>query len=192
MAQRGASAAYLTEINRSTNRPFHLYKGEFSSGTLYMTDANRSIVWGGQTWLGVGKFLAYDSIEEATDLIVSEINLTLTGVSTDIIAIVMTENLIERPVTIYRGFLDLTTYAVVVDPIIIFKGRTDGGSVGEDPDNGTAIVELPCSSKLIDFDRVKGRRTNTTSQRQYYPFDKGFNFVPGLSEKIVVWKPPTP
>lgn len=188
MTARGATAAAIAQMEAHQNKPFHLFKGEFESGTLYLTDALGTLTWDGQAYTGVGRFISYEDLEENTDLGVTETSVNFTGVPDDIMSIFINENIVKRLVTIYRGFYD-SSMAIVLDPFIIFKGRINDGDYSEDPESGKAAIRLRCSSKLIDFDKVKGRLTNTASQRQYYPEDKGFNFVPGLGEKIIVWKP---
>ena len=45
MADRGMSAAVLTEVAKSQNEPFHLVEIYFTSGTAYLTDAFKDITW---------------------------------------------------------------------------------------------------------------------------------------------------
>ena len=48
-------------------------------------------------------------------------------------------------------------------------------------------VSVTAESLLADWDRPRVRRYNAEDQRLYYPNDKGFEFVPSLVEKQIVW-----
>jgi hypothetical protein len=45
MADRGMTAAALTEAAKSQNKPFHLVEIYFTSGTVYFNDSDRDITW---------------------------------------------------------------------------------------------------------------------------------------------------
>ena len=64
MADRGMTAAVLTEIAESQNKPFHLVDIQFTTGTVYFTDSNRDIDWNYRTYTAAGDFLTFSDITE--------------------------------------------------------------------------------------------------------------------------------
>ena len=80
MSERGASAAMLTEIAKPANQPCHLVKVVFDDVTTYMTDAYKTVTYGGNDYTGIGHFLGFSDIEETADLSVSSMTVSVSGV----------------------------------------------------------------------------------------------------------------
>ena len=186
MTQRDASAAVLTELGGTANQPFHLYQIFWDSGTIYLTDAASDITWSSNTYSALGKMLGFEAIEETTALEANGTTFTLSGVPTDLVSSFLTENFIDRQIKVYKGFFDANG-AVVVDPIVIFTGLMDAPDLVEAIEDNSTVITIPASNQWVQFDKVNGRTTNTNSQTRYFTGDKGFNFVPGLNEKIITW-----
>ena len=91
MSGRGASAAVLTEIAKSANKPFHLCSMAllpFGGGALvyvYMTDAHRAVSFGGNSYLALGHFLTFSGLEEAAELKTTQASVSLAGVDQTLI-----------------------------------------------------------------------------------------------------------
>lgn len=186
MTQRNASAAVLTELGSTSNAPFHLFQVLWDSGTVYLTDSATEISWGGQTYTALGSMLGFGNIEESAGLQATGVDLTLSGVPTSLVSSFMTEDFIDRHVKIYKGFFDANG-AVIADPILIFEGLMDAPDFVEAVEDNSTVITIPASNQWMAFDKVNGRMTNTNSQARYFSGDKGFNFVPGLNEKIITW-----
>ena len=95
MADRGMSAAVLTEVAKSQNEPFHLVEIYFTSGTAYLTDAFKEITWNSNTYLAAGSFLTFSDITEENALTVSEIEVQLTGVDRTYLVDVLNERMMK-------------------------------------------------------------------------------------------------
>jgi hypothetical protein len=76
------------------------------------------------------------------------------------------------------------SYALVADPVEIFKGRVNQMNIeaGE-----TATVSLTVESRLVDWERPRVRRYNNADQQVAFTGDKGFEFVPQMVEKELIW-----
>jgi hypothetical protein len=190
MTQRSMSASMLTEIAKTKNEPFHLFEFEWDSATVRFTDAGMDLTWSANTYTNAANVLGFSNIDENLSMDVSEISLVLTGISSTVIAYFLTENFIDRPCRIYKGFLD-TSGVIVSDPVLIFSGRLDSPSMEEDPASGTATITCSAADHFIDFDTTNGRKTNPTEQKAYFPGDKGFDFVHTLQDKVIQWGKPT-
>jgi hypothetical protein len=65
---RGASAAFITEILKSSNQPIYLVEAWFDDGTIRMSDAWVNVVWGGNTYTANGYFLGFSGLSETSDM----------------------------------------------------------------------------------------------------------------------------
>lgn len=186
MSGRNASVSFLAEVAKSQNQSFHLFEGYWDSGTIYLCDQPRTVTWNGNSYLGVGKFISYDRMEENTDMVIQNVSITLAGAPTDLIAIAMQQNFINRRAVIYYGFFD-ASLNVIADPLPIFDGLMDGCTLSEDPTKGDASITIAASDYHADFDKAVGRLTNQTSQQFYYPADNSMNLVASIVDKVVNW-----
>lgn len=187
MPQRDATNDFITEIEKSQTSAFHLFKGEFDDGDLLLTDAIRPITFNSETYTGLGHFISYDSIEETAALQTTGVTISLSGVPQEMVDLVIDQDLVDKRVSIYRGYFD-SSGSVIVDPILIFRGRSDGGSFVENIDDGTAIISLAVASHWVDYDKTNGRRSNHKEQLSLFPDDDFFSFVPTLVDKVITWK----
>jgi len=181
---REATPAVIAEIEKSKNQPVHLIEAEFSTTTYYLTDAWREIVWGEKTYTALGHFLSFSDIEESSTVQVSSITAQLSGIDQTLLYSVLAEYYIDRPLRIYKCFLD-ENLVVVVDPILIFEGRIDSPVITENPDDGSCVLSVAATNIWVDFERLAGRHTNHEEQQLFYPGDKGFEFVSELDQEVL-------
>ena len=185
MADRGSTAAFQTEIVKAANRPVHLVEVHLDSGVTYMSDSYKSITHDGNEYLGLGHFLGFSDIEEAAEVIVSSMTISLSGVDQVWISNLLQNDYIDRTIKIYTAFLD-ASQALVVDPVLIFEGRMDQPVIEENPDHGTSVIAVSATNAWVDFQRKTGRHTNHEEQQIHFAGDKGFEFASEIV-KDVVW-----
>jgi len=175
---RGSTNAFQTEVVKSANKPIHLLSVHFDSptGTIYMNDGYKDIVYSGNTYSAVGDFLGFSDIEETAQVIVSTVTISLSGVEQTWINHVLAEDYIDRTVKIYTAFLDASD-ALIADPVLVFDGRMDQPIIAENPDNGQASVSVRATNAWVDFTRKTGRHTNHEEQQVWFSGDKGFEFA---------------
>lgn len=187
MSGRGASAAALTEIGAGKNSPFHLFEGYFDTGVVRLTDWNRPVSWGGNTYTQGGHFLGFDGVQETADLQVTEAHVTLSGIDQTIISKVLNESYIDRRLVIYKAFMT-SADALVVDPFAIFDGRMDAPTISEEPGtdsgSGSCTVVLTASSHWVDFQRTPGRHTNDAEQQIFFPGDLGLVYAAEAARQL--------
>ncbi len=180
---RGSSSAFQTEVAKSNNRPVHLVEVYFDDETVYMTDAYKTITYGGNNYDGVGHFMGFSDIEEAAEVIVSNVTLILGGIDQVWISRVLNKAYIDRTVKIYTAFLD-DSQALIVDPVLIFEGRMDTPTIQETPDSGQSSVSVSATNSWVDFSRKTGRHTNHEEQQIHFSGDKGFEFASEIVKDI--------
>ena len=181
---RGSSSAFQTEVAKLQNKPVHLVSVHFDDETIYMTDGYKDITFGGNTYTGVGYFLGFSDIEEAVEVIVSNVTLTLSGIDQVWISKVLTKDYIDRTVKIWTAFLD-SSETLVVDPVLIFEGRMDRPVISENPEGGQSSVSVSATNAWVDFSRITGRHTNHEEQQIHFSGDKGFEFASEIVKDIV-------
>lgn len=186
MADRGASAAVITQLGSARNQPIHLVRADFDSGTVYVTDAARPITWGGNSYIELGWFLGFDGLEESSDLRLPEVKVSLAGVDQTVASIVLAEDITDRRLRIWKGFLSAAT-TVVVDPFAIFDGYMSGWTWNEDPDSGESVVMVSASDRGGgQYERRRGRHTNHEEQQLHFAGDMIFEFV-DQADKPMKW-----
>lgn len=160
------------------------------STTQYLTTTNINISYdsatapdaGTNTYLAQGQFLAYGNIVESADLRISSIDMTFTAVDTTTIALLMSNDYIDKRVVIYRAILD-EDYSFTSDDIwLMFDGAVTAYGIKET--ENTATVTITIASQFADFLRKNGRRTNPASQNIHFSSDKGMDFSPQIVKDI--------
>ena len=156
----------------------------------YLTTSNIDIDYdsttapdaGTNTYLAQGQFLDYGNIVESADLRISSIDMTFTAVDTTTIALLMSNDYIDKRVVIYRAVLD-EDYSFTSDDIwLMFDGTVTAYTIKET--ENTATVTITIASQFADFLRKNGRRTNPASQNIHFSSDKGMDFSPQIVKDI--------
>ncbi|HET9701763.1 MAG TPA: LamG domain-containing protein, partial [Burkholderiales bacterium] len=101
------TAAALAQARASRLQPVHLMEVYFDAptGTLYLSDFPRPIVYGGNTYLGAGYLLGVSAVQETTEAVIHTLSATFSGVDQTWIANVLTEKFMDRRLVLRRGFV---------------------------------------------------------------------------------------
>jgi len=182
---RGSTLAFQNEVIKPENMPVHLVSVHLDSEILYMNDSYKTINFKNNDYLGVGHFMGFSDIEEASQVIVATMTLTLSGIDKTIINLVLNNNYINRVVKVFTAFLNVDSHELVIDPVLIFEGQIDSSSISEDPDGGKSIVSVSVTNSWVDFDRKTGRHANNEEQQVLFPGDKGFEFADQNTSNLV-------
>ena len=158
-------------------------------GGIYITNAPMNIVIDGQTFISVGQFLGFSSMEENRLFTTSEVTITMAGIPAfetgeSFLQQILQHDYVDKEVKIYRTFLDLDTH---IDSFLMFKGRVDAPVIEDDPGN-TTTVACTCSSHWVDYERTNGLITNNNRQQQLYTGDVAFEYAADIV-KDIQWKP---
>ena len=180
---RGSTAAFQTEVVKSSNQPVHLVEVHFDDESLYMTDAYKTIEYASNDYTGIGHLMGFSDIEETAEVIVSNVTLQISGIDQSWISRLLNKDYIDRVVKIYTAFVD-DTQALVVDPVLIFEGRMDSPSLNENPESGTSTLSITATNTWVDFTRMTGRHTNHEENIIHFPNDKGFEFASEIVKDI--------
>ena len=186
---RDITSAFNTAITNQVVKPIIAVELDFSDGILRLWNGygNLPLTIDGLshgTFTGQGDMLAVTEVEESATLSMSGVTLTLAGIKSSLISTALGANYTNRNGAIYLGLFD-TSNNVIADVYTLFKGKMDVLNIQEGPD--TAVITLKLESRLITFEKPSNRMYTLEDQQVDFPNDIGFEFIPDLQVKSIVW-----
>ena len=177
---RALTAAMLAAIATGVVRPLLFYEGVFSGGTVNLFTGHGTISWDSKTWTGAGQMLNITAIQEVTGLQAVNFTVSLNGELSSLVAIALGQVRRGMAGSVWLGLLN-DSNALIADPFLCFKGRSDKPDIIPDPTH--TVISVAYESRLIDASRRRERRYTSEDQQIDYPADLGFDYVPSLQDK---------
>ncbi len=171
---RGLSGTLTTALAEESKYVFNLVELYFSSTYRY-TDAHAEIQHdfgdgeGNKTYLASPNLVSIGAVNETEKLHIGSMVVAVNAVNQTLLAMALSEDIVNREVRLYRGLLDTGTYAVIDDPTLIYRGKIKSFSMQESV-GATSTLSFNTASTLADFERNAGRRTNQQDQLRYLEF----------------------
>jgi hypothetical protein len=156
---------------------------DFSSGFIRAHDGLGTINFSSNDYLGVGKFGGIAAVEESIDVIARPVTLTLSGVDSGLVSTATTETYQGRTATLYMGFVDLDSNAVIATPETLWEGRMNQMSISMNKGGGS--ITLSCEHRLRNVPRI-GRYTDA-DEKLAYSGDRFFDLVPKIQGFRGTW-----
>lgn len=180
---RSISAGMIAASEAPVVRPVIATELDFQSGFVRVNSSPSSIVIEGNEYLGVGSLGKISAVQEGSDQQAYGITLTLSGIPSELISIALGEHYQGRSCRVLLALLD-ENHQVIASPTILWSGRMDTMDIelGE-----SATISVTAESRLVDWERARIRRYTSEDQRAEHPDDKGFEFVPRMQEKELIW-----
>lgn len=173
---RALSGTLLTAIAQPQISLGHLVALHFGAGSLYFTDRPHDVVYGGDTYTASGNLLGLESVSEELSMRAATTTVQLSGVNLANLAAILNGDYTNRSIVLSVALFD-SSDAVIDAPITKTSGLMDSFKFNEDPNDGSATLEVDIANHWTDFDRVTGRITNGGSQKTFFPNDLGFDYV---------------
>ncbi len=173
---RTLTTAVKNELLTGQIRPVHLLTIGFATPvniTDNAFDLTSSISGSSVTYSASAFLVGASSFEEQTDISKTTLSVSLSGVDTTFISIVLAENIVNDSVTIFRGLLN-SSNALIADPILLYQGNIDTFEISETETQSN--VKLMIVSHWADFEKKSGRKTNNASQQRFFSTDVGMDF----------------
>lgn len=170
---RGLTTAVNNELATDKLNPVTLVYLNVSTG-LRFTDHYKDLTYDSNTYTASSLFLKVSEVSESSEVEITNIALEFTGADQTIISLFLNNEYMDRDVEVYKGFLN-STQSLISDPFLLFKGRIESFSIDETLQSSD--VKVVATSHWADFDKVKGRKTNTNSQQLYFAGDVGFDYA---------------
>ena len=101
-----------------------------------------------------------------------QFNITLSNATGSFASDLLTGNWNNGDVFYYLCATN-ASYEIIGAPILLFKGLLSSFSFRE---GDNSVINLTADSHWADFEKKGGRRTNSSSQRELYSADLGFEF----------------
>lgn len=177
---RALNASLITELATNKLNPVELVYLGLSSGSYY-TDHYKTIIYDGNSYLSSSLFLSNSESSESSEVSVSNLVIKFSGADQTIISLFLNNDYMDKRAWVYRGFLD-ENQALINYPFLLFDGRIENLSIEEDETN--SVVSISVASHWADFDKIKGRKTNTNSQKLHFPTDVGFDYASQTAKDI--------
>jgi hypothetical protein len=156
-------AAPLGGTKLLTNAPYDI---TLPSGTPTLS--------GERTFAADGMWLSASPPSETSEPRVNTISITLSASDENNTYpnIFLNNSYINTRCVIYRQFIADSNNQLVDDPIMMWDGEIVSFKLSETHDS--SVLTFNSASVFYDFDTINCRRTNDSSQQQYFPNDKGF------------------
>lgn len=155
----------------------HLVVIELDSQTYRLTDRDNNVDYSGQTYTA-GFLKQVGAYEQTAQPTVSDTNLTISTVDDTFRIIALSDNWMNREVTLYRQTLNLSQNAVATT--IVFSGRLSAFKDYPEKDE----LRFTASSDWADFEKVHGIKTNVNSQARFDDTDLAFRHSSDAVKKI--------
>ena len=170
---RGLTTAVNNELATDKLNPVTLVYMNVDAG-LRFTDHYKDLTFDGNTYLASSLFLKVSQVSESSEVEVSNLSLEFSGADQTIISLFLSSQYMDKEVEVYKGLLN-ASQALIADPFLLFKGRIESFNIDEDLESSD--VQIVVASHWADFDKIKGRKTNTNSQQLYFAGDLGFDYA---------------
>lgn len=180
---RTITAASETASKAEHVAGFMLVKMEFDSADVDVTNAARSILFNGDTYAGLGDLGKLSTVEEGADIKARTLTFNLSGVNTAQIAILLGEQYMGRPVSVWLALVD-TDHVLIDDPVFLWGGLMDTMDINADVESDISVT---AQSRLVRWENGSNRRFNNATQQRDYPSDLGFEFVEKMVEQEIIW-----
>lgn len=156
---------------------------DFPSGYLRLNSSGVHLAWNGATWYGAGRMAGLSELSEGGALEARGVSFSMSGLLSEHVAIALGQQYQGRRMRLWLAPLD-ANYQPVADPVLVGRYRMDTMDItlGE-----SATITVGAESRLADWDRPRVRRYNAGDQNVAFPDDKGFEFVPQMAEKQLLW-----
>jgi len=135
---------------------------------------------------GMGSLLSITNIDRQVKATSGDLGISLTGIDSADIALVLSANIKGSKIEVFRGFLDSNNQIITTPTQQFFKryqGLVSNIAIKEDFNTQerirVATCVLTCASfRTILQNRVGGVRTNPSIWKTYYPNDISMDRVP--------------
>lgn len=158
----------------------------FTDGTYFSDGTTWTDLEGKKPWYGAGDLGTIGPIEETTEVRAVGLDIGLSGIPSEVLAIALREDWQNRPANIYLGVLD-DQGQLNGEPVLLFGGKMDRMVITE---GSQASIVLSCESEMIDLEGTPSRRYTPEDQRNFSPGDAFCDSVSALQEVEIKWGTP--
>jgi hypothetical protein len=154
----------------------------FDSGPTRVHTGTGNVVIEGNNYVGVGFLGKVDAVREQNNTSATQLNLTLGGLDTSMIATILNENCVGRRASMFVGVLN--DNFILNDYDVVFRGKIRNTAIltGEQ-----GAVNITVSNVFEEWARAKAWRFTDESQQQLNGGDRIFRYVSQMAEYSIYW-----
>lgn len=152
-----------------------------TSPVLYLCAAGRRVEWSFQVWQPVDLEIA--PISHSASGEIEQLTFSLPAVTSDQLALALTEPVDGVTVRVYDALIDPDTGAVA-DAVLAWSGTLNVPGLSEGP---SATVAWTAEHRGVQALRRKPSRYTDDEQRRLYPGDTALNFDPATDAAALAW-----
>ena len=179
----------IAEVQTDSVIPYFMALVETGNGDVAVWsgigDIVSSVSGSSITYIGVGEFAMISPMKESQDLAARGINLSLSGIPSALLSILLGDVEQGRSVSVFMGFFNESTRTTINNEFELFNGIVDIPTVAESGD--TATIAISAENRLIDLGKVRVRRYTQEDEARDDVTDLGFEFVPSLQDKEILF-----
>ena len=152
---------------------------------LTFSDYHRSLTLNGTNYTGLGQLLSVTRSSSNLRAAPEDVSVGISGIPSANISAILDNKIKGSSIKIYRAFFDPVTGVllnITGNPAGKFQGVVSNFDITDDLDTGSDIgtitLTLSCTSvvELLN-NKITGRRTNPTDQKNLYPTDTSMDRV---------------
>lgn len=170
------------------NETLYLFSGlgyYLASGTAYSATATFPY---GQVFTGLGWLGKISSIPQVNKIQAQNVLLSLSGIPATLLSEAINQLRITGSATVWLGFLNPSTNALIADPVQVFSGSLDVPTLKDSGE--TCTISITAENTLISLQQAPNRQFDDMDQQIYFPGDLGFSFVDALPNMALFWPVP--
>ena len=182
---RTLTASIISELIKTGSDPQRvglLAKAELDSGDINIWGGLGDVVVGADTYTGAGDLLGVSEVEETEELRAAGISISLSGLTTSILSVALSEPYQGRPLTLFLAFFN-SSGAVIGDPITVFTGTLDVMRIEASAE--TFTITATAENELVTLERKINRRYTPEDQKAVYSGDTFFDYIAGLQDQEI-------
>jgi hypothetical protein len=160
------------------------YRGQtIELGPVYLWSGYGDLEYDGKTYIGAGNLLHISDVTETADIRAAGASISLSGVSSTLLALAITQPYQGRLCNVLFGLMD--SDGSVIDLATLFVGYMDQMNIEDGAD--TCTIQMTVESKLIDLERPRTFRYTSENLKARYENDLAFDFIPDLQDAPLIW-----
>lgn len=174
----------MAEAIRSGRAKVPMIQVDHPSGIFRAWAGVGTLDYNGVSWTGAGNLISIDPIKATTDLQIQELKFSVSGVSSEMLAM-LEENVRNRIGGAWLACLD-DRGQIIRDPWQMLECELDY-QVFDADDDGTCKISVIGRAGLYTLDRPIDEVMSPENQKLTYPDDTGFDLLPALQNKKTAW-----
>ncbi len=164
----------LTALTAKEVKPYFAVKFNLDDDPILLWTGFGDKDINNETYTGSGDLLTISGLDEVNDISAKTVNISLSGMTTEVVSMALQENYQRRECNIYFGTLDTSA------PIEIFTGYLNKMTIEDSGETSTISVNV--DSKLIRLERSVNWRYTDASHQSKNDGDDFFSYVTALQD----------